>query len=129
MFSKPHRNDDVFTNTNRHGTYVLSTMAGYIENSYIGTAPDASYYLFLTDSPDYNNPIEESFWVEAVERADSLGVDIINSSLTYLAYNNSNYSHISADFDGNTTFITKGANIASEKGMIIIKKYIELINM
>ncbi|WNH12113.1 S8 family serine peptidase [Thalassobellus suaedae] len=79
-----NRDDDVYTNTaSDHGTWVLSTMAGYIENEYVGTAPDASYYLFITEDGKKENPVEESYWVEAAERADSLGVDVINTSLGY----------------------------------------------
>lgn len=103
-----------------HGTKVLSAMAGYIENHYVGTAPDASYYVFRTEDVGSENPVEESYWVEAAERADSLGVDIINSSLGYKEYNNANYSYSANDLNGNTAYITKGANIASEKGMLIV---------
>jgi subtilisin family serine protease len=116
-----NRDNDVFINTtSSHGTWVLSTMAGYIENQFVGTAPDASYYLFITENALSENPVEESYWVEAAERADSLGVDIINTSLGYSDYDNPNYSHSSSDLDGNTTFITKGANIAFEKGMLLV---------
>ena len=115
------RTDDVYAFTGHsHGTRVLSNMAGYIENEYVGTAPDAMYYLFRTEDVYSENPVEESYWVEAAERADSLGVDVINTSLGYKGYDNSNYSYTSEDMDGNTTFITRGANIAFEKGMILI---------
>jgi len=104
-----------------HGTKVLSTMAGYIENQYVGTAPDASYYLFLTEDGLDENPVEESYWVEAAERADSLGVDVLNTSLGYKDFPDySRYDYTSADMDGNTAFITKGANIAFEKGMLVV---------
>ncbi|WP_308992047.1 S8 family serine peptidase [Mariniflexile litorale] len=115
------RDNDVYTNTtSNHGTLVLSTIAGYVENQFVGTAPDASFYLFITEDGLTENPVEESYWVEAAERADSLGVDVINSSLGYTMYDNPNYSHANADMNGNTTFITKGANIAFEKGMLIV---------
>ncbi|CAH8283705.1 putative secreted protein (Por secretion system target) [Mariniflexile fucanivorans] len=115
------RDDNVYTNTSSdHGTWVLSTMAGYIENQYVGTAPDATYYLFTTEDGSSENPVEESYWVEAAERADSLGVDVINTSLGYTTYDNSNYSYTTANMDGNTAFITKGANIAFEKGMLLV---------
>ncbi|MCX7549324.1 S8 family serine peptidase [Xanthomarina sp. F2636L] len=115
------RNPDVYANTSSsHGTLVLSTMAGYIEDSYVGTAPDAFYYLFRTENAPNENPVEESLWVEAAERADSLGVDIINSSLGYKTYDNPNYTHSDADLDGLTTFISKGANMAFEKGILVV---------
>ena len=116
-----NRDDDVYTNaTGNHGTLVLSTMAGYLQDQYVGTAPDASYYLFVTEDGPNENPVEESYWVEAAERADSLGVDVINTSLGYTTYDNPNYSYTNADMDGNTAFITKGANIAFEKGMLVV---------
>lgn len=115
------RTSDVYANTtSSHGTLVLSDMAGFVQDQFVGTAPDASYYLFRTENAPNENPIEESLWVEAAERADSLGVDIINTSLGYKTYDNPNYSHSSQDINGNTTYITKGANIAFEKGMLLI---------
>lgn len=105
-----------------HGTQVLSSMAGYILDRFVGTAPDASYYLYRTEDVNDENPVEESYWVEAVERADSLGVDIINTSLGYKDYspNYPRYSYSSSDMNGNTAFITKGANIAFEKGLLLV---------
>lgn len=118
-----NRNSNVYANTSSsHGTQVLSSMAGFILNDYVGTAPDASYYLFITEDSNDENPVEESYWVEAVERADSLGVDLVNTSLGYKDYapNYPSYSYSSTDLDGNTAFITKGANIAFEKGLLLV---------
>ena len=115
------RNDDVFEFAgNEHGTRVLSDMAGFIQDEFVGTAPDASFYLFRTEDSSGEMPVEESYWVEAAERADSLGVHIINSSLGYRFYDNVNYSYTPSDMDGNTAFITKGANIANEKGILVV---------
>ena len=115
------RHTDVYADTqDEHGTWVLSTMAGYIENEFVGTAPDASYYLFRTEDGASENPVEESYWVEAAERADSLGVDIINSSLGYKTFDNPNYDYTDEDLNGLTTYITKGATIASEKGILVV---------
>lgn len=118
-----NRDVDVYTNTiSSHGTWVLSDMAGYIEDQFVGTAPDASYYLFITEDGADENPVEESYWVEAAERADSLGVDIINTSLGYKDYspNYTSYSYADEDMDGNTAYITRGANIAFEKGLLLV---------
>ena len=105
---------------NNHGTKVLSTMAGFIANEFVGTAPDASYYVFRTEDSGSENPVEESYWVEAAERADSLGVDMINTSLGYQTYDNPNYNYTPADMNGQTTYITKGASIAAEKGILVV---------
>ncbi|MDG1219455.1 MAG: S8 family serine peptidase, partial [Flavobacteriaceae bacterium] len=88
---------------NSHGTKVLSTIAGFVQDEYVGTAPDASFYLFRTEDVSSETPVEECYWVEAVEVADSLGVDIINTSLGYKGYDNSNYSHNQLDMNGYTT--------------------------
>lgn len=118
-----NRDNDVYSNTiSNHGTLVLSDMAGFIDNQFVGTAPDASYYLFTTEDAGSENPVEESYWVEAVERADSLGVDIVNTSLGYKDYspNYSSYTYSDSDLDGKTAYITKGANIAFEKGLLLV---------
>ena len=105
---------------NSHGTMVLSSMGGYKENSLIGTAPDASFYLFITEDSNAENPVEESYWVEAAEKADSLGVDIINTSLGYFEFDNAAYNHIYNEMDGKTAFMTRGAEIAFSRGMIVV---------
>ena len=115
------RTTAVYTSTaSQHGTQVLSTMAGFVQDQYVGTAPDATYYLFRTEDVASENPVEESYWVEAVERADSLGVQVINTSLGYKGFDNANYSYTTAQLNGNTTYSSKGANIAFEKGLILI---------
>lgn len=113
------RNSNIYT-SNSHGTLVLSTMGGYKENQLIGTAPDAQYYLFITEDTSAENPVEESYWVEAAELADSLGVDIINTSLGYFDFDNAAYNYTYQDINGQTSFITRGANIAFSRGMICV---------
>lgn len=113
------RNDNFYTR-NSHGTMVLSTMGGYVENQLVGTAPDAGYYLFITEDVGSENPVEESNWVEAAEVADSLGVDVITTSLGYFDYDNPNYSYTYSDMDGTTSYISKGADIAFSRGMICV---------
>ncbi len=104
---------------NNHGTMVLSTMAGNAPGYLIGTAPDADYYLFCTEVAETETPVEESYWVEAAERADSLGVDIINTSLSYAQFDDPGYNYTFNDIDGKTSFVSKGANIATEKGILV----------
>jgi subtilisin family serine protease len=103
-----------------HGMAVLSTIAGYIDNQFIGTAPDAKFYLFISEDAVNETPLEESLWVEAAERADSLGVDVINTSLGYTTFDNPNYNYTYSDMDGKTTFISRGAEIAFSRGMIVV---------
>ncbi|WP_203257960.1 S8 family serine peptidase [Hyunsoonleella ulvae] len=116
-----NRDNDVYTGTtSNHGSLVLSDMVGYIENQFVGTAPDASYHLFITEDATSETPVEESYWVEAAERADSLGVDIINTSLGYSDFDDTRYDYEQSDMNGNTAFITRGANIAFEKGLLLV---------
>lgn len=103
-----------------HGTMVLSCMGGYVDGQLVGTAPDAKYYLFVTEDVASENPVEESYWVEAAEEADRLGVDVITSSLGYFIYDNTNYSHTYSKMTGNQAFASRGANMAFSKGIVVI---------
>jgi len=105
---------------NSHGTLVLSTMGGYAEGQLVGTAPDSQYYLFITEAIEYENPLEESLWVEAAEMADSLGVDIITTSLGYPAYDNPAYNYSYEERNGTKAFISRGADIAFSRGMVVV---------
>ncbi|CAA0216594.1 S8 family serine peptidase [Tenacibaculum maritimum] len=114
-----NRNVNFYTG-HSHGTHVLSDIGGYIEGSFVGTAPDASFYLFISEDAANEVPLEESLWVEAAERADSLGVDVINTSLGYTTFDNAKYNYTYADMDGKTAFITRGAEIGVSRGMILV---------
>ncbi len=111
---------EVINNNSSHGTRTFSNMGGYIENEFVGTAPDASFYLFKTEDVTSETPVEEAYWVEAIERADSLGVWVINTSLGYRAYDNPAYSHTYEDLDGQTTFSARGANHGFDKGLLLV---------
>lgn len=115
---KDRTNDIYAYKGNAHGTNVLSVMLGYIKNEYIGTAPDANYYLFRTEIVEEETPLEEALWIEAAEKADSLGVDILNTSLGYAKFDDPKYNYTPSDMDGKTTFISQATNIALEKGML-----------
>ncbi len=109
--------------TGSHGASTFSDAAAIIENpipefAFVGTAPKASYYLFITEDSESETPVEEAYWVEALERADSLGVYVTNTSLGYQAYDNPTYSHQYPDLDGQTTIAARGANHGFDKGMI-----------
>lgn len=112
-------NDSVYED-NGHGTMVLSCMATILPGQLVGTAPHASYWLLRTEDADAEYIQEEDFWVMGAEFADSVGADIINSSLGYTTFDNASDDHSYADLDGNTTIITKGADIAASKGILVI---------
>jgi len=114
-----NRNENFYVGGS-HGTRVLSIIGAYQENELIGTAPNANFYLFITEDNTSETPLEESLWVEATEKADSLGVDIINTSLGYTIFDNPRYNYTYNDMDGETAFISRGTNFAYSKGMICV---------
>ena len=105
---------------NEHGTNVLSTMASNLPGYYIGTAPAASYWLIRSEDNDSEYPIEEDNWVAALEFADSLGVDLVSSSLGYYEFDESSMNHSFADLDGKSSLITSAANMAVQKGILVV---------
>lgn len=114
-------NDEINVyNDHSHGTTVLSVMASNLENSFIGIAPYATYALFKTEDVDSETKLEEINWLLAAERADSLGVDVINSSLGYTTFDNPATSYKTSDLNGNTSIITKAADWAVGKGIIVV---------
>ncbi len=114
------QNPEIFT-AHGHGSMVLSTMGGNIPGELVGTAPQASYYLLRTEDGGTEYLIEELNWVSGAEFADSVGADVINSSLGYTVfYNDTLQNHTYADMDGNTTPITIGADLAASKGIIVV---------
>ncbi|MES2411825.1 MAG: S8 family serine peptidase [Bacteroidota bacterium] len=113
------QNTNVYSLHN-HGTLTLSCMGGYVDGELVGTAPDAQYYLFVTEDVAQESPVEESYWVEAAEEADRLGVDVISTSLGYYQFDNPNYGHFYSEFTGDTAFASKGANIAFSKGIVVV---------
>lgn len=112
--------DNSYFGDHFHGTRVLSIMAGLESTQYSGSAPGASYYLFRTEEAAQETRAELAYWVAAAERADSLGVDIINVSLGYLNFDNPADNLTYQNLDGVTSFISKGANVAYEKGMVVV---------
>lgn len=104
-----------------HGAKALSTMAGYIPGTYVGCAPAASYALYITEDGSSEQPIELVNMLFACERADSLGADIITTSLGYNTFDNVTDNFVFAtDFDGKTTIAAKAANTAVTKGMLFV---------
>lgn len=114
-------NDDVY-NFDSHGTLVLSCMAANAPKQMIGTAPHAHYILVRTENNMNGSEliIEEENWIAGAEYADSLGVDVINSSLGYSTFDKPEYNHRPLDMDGNTTRITQGADMAAKKGILVV---------
>jgi hypothetical protein len=113
------QNPNIF-GSHSHGTSVLSTMGANLPGQMVGTAPHASYWLLRSEDGATEYLIEELNWVSAAEFADSVGADVINSSLGYTTFDDPSQNHTYADMDGNTTPVTIGADIASGKGLIVV---------
>ena len=104
-----------------HGRMVLSCMAADLPGTMIGTAPNASYWLLRSEDAPTENVIEEYNWVSAAEFADSVGADIIiNSSLGYIGFDDSTFSHPYSDMNGKICISTLGAEIAASKGILVV---------
>ncbi len=104
-----------------HGTHTLSVIAGYEPGELIGPAYGASFILGKTENTDWERHIEEDHWIAGAEWADSLGADIISSSLGY----RDQFSHGDIDYnwqhlDGKSTIVAEGANIAAGRGILIV---------
>lgn len=113
-------NDGYLYESSSHGSQVLSTMAANLPGLLIGTAPGATYVCVKTEDVGSELRIEEDNWVAGIEYADSLGVDVVNSSLGYTTFNITSMSHKYEDMDGKTSRATIGADIAASKGMMIV---------
>ncbi|MCU0443119.1 MAG: S8 family serine peptidase [Bacteroidia bacterium] len=103
-----------------HGLAVLSCMATHWPYQYVGTAPLATYQLLRTEYAPAELPIEEWFWIRAVEIADSMGIQLINSSLGYTDYDDQTYSYTLKDLDGKTAPSSIAATIAVQKGIVVV---------
>jgi serine protease AprX len=103
-----------------HGLHVLGCLAANKPSTMIGAAPNANYVLIRTESNDYETWLEELNWVRAAEIADSMGVDVINSSLGYNTFDEARLNHTHEDLDGKTTYISRGAAHAATRGMLVV---------
>lgn len=103
-----------------HGTQVLSVMAAVKNEEFIGGAYKATYQLYVTEDVDSEYRIEEYNWLFAAERADSSGVDLISTSLGYYDFDDASMNYTKVQLDGNTTVITRAAQMAADRGIIVV---------
>lgn len=112
--------DAMVYDADRHGMNVLSTMAAKQPGVMTGTAPHADYWLMRTEDAKSEFIIEECNWVRAIEFADSIGVDVVNSSLGYTTFDDVSMNHSYASLDGKTTIISRAATTAASKGILVV---------
>ena len=115
-----HENVNPLEGNVDHGTRVLSCMLANKSGNMIGTAPQANYYLFKTEVSNEEFPIEEDYWVAALEHADSLGVDIVSTSLGYSTFDDPSMNHNHSQLDGVTVPASRASSMAASKGMLVM---------
>jgi serine protease AprX len=103
-----------------HGTQVFSVIAAEIPDLFTGGAPEANFQLYVTEDSDDEHRIEEYNWTFAAERADSAGVDIVNSSLGYYDFDIASMNYTKAQMDGKTTVVTRAAQWLADRGVLIV---------
>ncbi|WP_042722157.1 S8/S53 family peptidase [Flavobacterium sp. B17] len=108
------------TSLSAHGSVVLGAIGGYIQDTFVGSAPDADFYLYRSENATVEIPEEELYWIEAAEEADRKGVDMITTSLGYSTFDDPKYSYTYSDMNGSTSFIARGAEIAVNKGIFVL---------
>ena len=112
------KNREDVENIYDHGLRVFSILGA--DDEMIGAVPKSSYILAVTEAGVGEYRVEEYNWLFAAEMADSAGVDIINTSLGYSEFLDASMNYTQSDMDGQTTVITRAANIAASKGMLLV---------
>ena len=110
---------DVFS-SHEHGTRVLSTMSVYQPGIMIGSSPDATFWLMRTEDVATEFPVEEDYWIRAIEVADSLGIDVVNTSLGYSLFDDPSMNYTLADLTGRVSPMSRAADMAFDRGMILV---------
>ncbi len=108
------------SNSGVHGTLVFSVIGGYKDSTMIGVAYNSEFVLAKTEDDRSESHIEEDNYAAALQWMDSLGVDITTSSLGYNIFDDTTYSYTYQDMNGNTTIITKAANLAFQRGILVL---------
>lgn len=111
--------DDFFGSTGNHGTLCLTAIIAEAPD-YQGTATEAEYFLFRTEEHYSESPKEIDNWVAAIEMADSLGLDIVSTSLGYTTFDNEHFDFTYADMNGRCSRGAQAATIAARKGMLLV---------
>lgn len=114
-----HNDGDVYVGGG-HGTNVLSCIGGNIRNMYLGTAPDASFYLLQSEDDGAEWIMEEFNWAAAAEWADSAGAQLFSTSLGYTDFDDGIGDHTYADLTGDKAVMTHASNMAFDKGILVI---------
>ncbi len=105
---------------NSHGMKVLSCMASCHPSVMVGTAPEADYWLLRTEDAAPETPSEEYNWIRGAEFADSVGADILTTSLGYTTFDNAAFNHTYTALNGKTYPMSIASTMAVRKGMFVL---------
>jgi subtilisin family serine protease len=114
-----HETSDPLRSGLDHGTKVLSCLLSDKPGEMTGTAPEADYYLFRSETNQEEYPVEEDYWIAALEYADSLGIDIMTTSLGYFNFNDASMNHSFSQLDGKTIPMSRAASLSASRGMLL----------
>ncbi len=103
-----------------HGCMTFSLIGSYMPPNFFGSAYEASFALAVTEDMSREGILEEINWFFAAEWADSLGADIISSSLGYATKFTYGTNHTYDEMDGRTTIVSIAANYAASKGILVV---------
>ncbi|RJP66542.1 MAG: T9SS C-terminal target domain-containing protein [Ignavibacteriales bacterium] len=101
-----------------HGTYVFGIIGGFMEGQLVGPAYNARFLLAKTEDIGSETTVEEDNYAAALEWMENYGVDVTTSSLGYSDLDTNPYSY--SDMDGKTTIITKAADLAFKRGVVVV---------
>jgi hypothetical protein len=110
----------IYDISSNHGGSVLAQIAGNVPGTFIGSAPDASFALYITENLNAENPTELENVVAGIERADSIGADVISHSSGYNTFDSPYPDLLPSELDGKTTLAAKAANMATTKGILYV---------
>lgn len=103
-----------------HGTATMSALGGFYEGHIIGPAFDSEFYLSKSEYNGSETPVEEDYWLEAVEWMESRGAEVISSSLIYKKFDLPHNQYSYKDMNGNTTIIVRAAEHAAGLGVVVL---------
>ncbi len=110
---------DLFAESS-HGMSVLSCIGMNRPGIMTGTAPEASFWLLRSEDEYSENLVEQDYWAAAIEFADSVGVDVINTSLGYYAFDDKSKNYKYRDLDGHHALMSRQASRIADKGMVLV---------
>ena len=110
---------DIFAESS-HGMSVLSCIGMNRPDIMTGTAPEASFWLLRSEDEASEHLVEQDYWAAAIEFADSVGVDVVNTSLGYYTFDDPTKNYRYRDLNGHYALMSREASKAADKGMVLV---------